>query len=238
MPRLLIFFCLALLPISARAQQSFYQPAELPRSVPVEARPIGEHTISPSVPKDSPAFPFRLASGEEAVAASSSPAPPALKLAPRSAEGKRQLDAPSPPTTGGAIGSVVGSLAVVLGLFLAVVWVSRRFAPQGSAILPKEVVELLGRAPLAGRHTMQLVRVGNKLLLLALSSNGAETLTEVTDPVEVEHLAALCRRGKTDSATASFTTVLGQLTQEPSSGLGSHARGLTASSPSPSRGAT
>ena len=57
-------------------------------------------------------------------------------------------------------------------------------------------MELLGRAPLAGRQTMQLIRVGNRLLLVALSASGAETLTEITDPVEVEHLAGLCRRGK------------------------------------------
>lgn len=220
MHRPLIYLCLAILPLPVRAQQSFYQPAELPRSVQVEARPIGEHSLVPSAPTETRAFPFRLASGEEPVAASSSPAPPALKLGPRSSEAKSKLVAPTPPTAGKAIGSVVGSLAVVLGLFLAVVWVSRRFAPAGSAVLPKEVVELLGRAPLAGRHTMQLVRVGNKLVLLAISSNGAETLTEVTDPVEVEHLAALCRRGKADSATASFTTVLGQLTREHSPSRG------------------
>ena len=218
--RPLIFLCLALMPLSARAQQSYYQPAELPRSVTVEARPIEPPTAVPSAPTNAPAYPFRLASAQEGVTDSASPSPPALKLAPRRSQNNRQLEAPTPPTAGGALGSVVGSLAVVLGLFLAVVWVSRRFAPPGSAILPKEVVELLGRAPLAGRHTMQLVRVGNKLLLLALSSNGAETLTEVTDPVEVEHLAALCRRGKVDSATASFTTVLGQLTREQSPSRG------------------
>jgi hypothetical protein len=74
---------------------------------------------------------------------------------------------------------------------------------------------LLGRAPLSGRQTMQLIRVGGRLLLVALSSSGgAQTLTEITDPLEVEHLAGLCQRGRTDSATASFNRVLGQMASE------------------------
>jgi flagellar biogenesis protein FliO len=96
-----------------------------------------------------------------------------------------------------------------------VVWCSKRFAPAGTAPLPKEAVELLGRAPLAGKQTMQLVRVGNRLLLVALSGAGAQTLTEITDPVEVEHLAGLCQRGRGDSASASFNRVLSQMATEP-----------------------
>ncbi|MCI0358990.1 MAG: flagellar biosynthetic protein FliO, partial [Planctomycetaceae bacterium] len=119
------------------------------------------------------------------------------------------------PTPTAAIGTVASSLAIVLGLFAALVWFSKRFAPAGAAALPKEAVELLGRTPLDGRQTMQLIRVGNRLLLVALSASGAATLTEITDPLEVEHLAGLCRRGKSGSATASFSAVLSQLASEP-----------------------
>ena len=52
---------------------------------------------------------------------------------------------PAAPTPTAAIGTVVGSLAIVLGLFVVLAWFSRRFAPAGSAALPKEAVELLGR---------------------------------------------------------------------------------------------
>src|SRR4030095_1870078 len=117
------------------------------------------------------------------------------------------------PTT--AIGTVVSSLAIVLGLFAVLVWFSKRFAPAGSAALPKEAVELLGQAPLAGKQTMQLIRVGNRLLLVALAATGATTLTENTDSLEGEQLGRLCRRGKADSASASFGRVLSQLATEP-----------------------
>ena len=65
--------------------------------------------------------------------------------------------------------ALAGSLAVVLGLFFALVWVFRRAAPKGSTLLPGEVVEVLGRAPLAGRQSMHLLRCGNKLLLVSVT---------------------------------------------------------------------
>ncbi|MEX2173309.1 MAG: flagellar biosynthetic protein FliO [Pirellulaceae bacterium] len=203
------------------AQEPYYEPQELepqafPRRVSIEAEPL----LAPP-PRDAGSprpFPIRQVTATENAtevlprATENQP----LRLAPRGTSGKRSLDRPAAATPSGAIGTVVASLAIVLGLFLAFAWAARRFAPAGSAMLPKEAVELLGRAPLAGRQQMQLIRVGNKLLLVAMSAGGAETLTEITDPVEVEHLAGLCRRGKTDSASASFNRVLTQLATDPS----------------------
>jgi flagellar biogenesis protein FliO len=125
---------------------------------------------------------------------------------------------PIAPNPANAIGTVVASLGIVLGLFLMLVWCSRRFAPAGTALLPKEALELLGRAALVGKHQAQLVRVGNKLLVVALSPAGATTLTEITEPAEIERLTAICRGGKPGSSTAAFRQVLDQMAQEPASG--------------------
>jgi flagellar biogenesis protein FliO len=100
-------------------------------------------------------------------------------------------------------------------VFLVVVWCTKRFAPPGTSALPKEAVESLGRAPLTARQQMQLIRVGNKLLLVSLSPTGVEPLTEITDPTEVEHLLALCRRGQKGSSTEAFRQTLAQLAAEP-----------------------
>lgn len=161
-------------------------------------------------------FPVRFAAAEEPAASGEGITP--IRLAPRQASEANRIDRPVAPTPSGAIGTVVGSLAIVLGLFLVLVWCTRRFAPPGSAQLPKEALELLGRSALSPRQQVQLVRLGNKLLLVSLTPAGAETLTEITDAAEVERLTSLCRRGQPASASNSFTQMLGQLAREPAEG--------------------
>jgi flagellar biogenesis protein FliO len=136
-----------------------------------------------------------------------------LPLAPRGQEISGET-----PSSGDAVMTTLGSLAVVLCLFLAVTWLLKRGAPTASTVLPGEVVEILGRAPLPGRHQMHLVRCGHKLLLVAISTAGADTLTEITDPVEVDRLCGLCREHHPQSATASFRSILNQLGNEPRKG--------------------
>jgi flagellar biogenesis protein FliO len=143
---------------------------------------------------------------------------PPLKLAPRSGEHRSGLAKPAVPSPSGALGTVAGSLGIVLGLFFVLVWCSRRFSPAGQTQLPKEAVEILGRASFSSKQQLQLLRVGNKLLLVAHSPAGIETLTEITAAAEVEHLTALCRRGQSGSSSAAFRQVLDQLAAEPAPG--------------------
>jgi flagellar biogenesis protein FliO len=130
---------------------------------------------------------------------------------------QNEVDRPDGPPSLITVGS---SLAVVLGLFFVVAWLVRRAAPGGSLQLPKEVVEVLGRAVLTNRGHVQLVRCGAKLLLVSVTPAGAETLTEITDPDEVNRLVALCREAQPNSATATFRQVFQQLAgQRPDSGF-------------------
>jgi flagellar biogenesis protein FliO len=134
----------------------------------------------------------------------------------------------NPPPTASAHGShsertggmpslitVSGSLIFVLGLFLVVAWVMRRATPGLGMLLPKEVVEVLGRTPLAGRHQLHLLRCGQKLLLVSASPAGVETLTEITEPLEVDRLSGLCRQARPDSTTAMFRQVFQQFAHVP-----------------------
>jgi len=109
---------------------------------------------------------------------------------------------------------VVGSLALVLGLFFVVAWMMRRTIPAANLVLPGEVLEVLGRAPLAGRQQVHLVRLGNKLVLVSVTPAGMEALSEVTDPDEVERLTGLCRQAQPNSSTAMFRRVLQQFSGE------------------------
>jgi flagellar biogenesis protein FliO len=110
--------------------------------------------------------------------------------------------------------SIVGGLAVVLGIFFVVAWGMRRAAPGALATLPKQVVEVLGRATLTGRQQVHLVRCGNKLVLVSVTPEAVETLTEITDPLEVDRLAGLCEQANPNSSSAAFRRVLQQFAHE------------------------
>jgi len=102
------------------------------------------------------------------------------------------------------------SLAVVVGLFLVVAWLLRRNMPRAARPLSSEVVQLLGRVPLAGKQQLHLLRFGNKLVLVSVFNGGAETVSEITDPQEIDRVLGLCQQGKTGSSTEAFREALQQ----------------------------
>jgi flagellar biogenesis protein FliO len=155
------------------------------------------------------------ADGEPCVA----PRPGTLTLSARTAAAPAARTAS--PTAGRAALTTLTSLAVVVGLFLLLVWLQRRTGAGRGLTLPGEVLETLGRVRLNGRQEMHLVRVGNKLLLLAVTAQGAETLTEITDPREIDRLSGICRHSRPDSISASFREILTQLAS-PQPGSGAH----------------
>ncbi len=139
---------------------------------------------------------------ERTVAAMGEAAAVTLPAAPQANSAQRPL--PLGPPAAGAHGEVrsremaplvtgAASLGIVLGLFLLVVWVARRGMPKSAAILPREAFEILGRAPLVARQHVHLLRCGHKILLVYVSPTGAETLTEISDPAEVERLIIACQ---------------------------------------------
>lgn len=137
-----------------------------------------------------------------------------LPLAPSHAA-RVQRKAASQSLDWDALTNTGASLGIVLAVLTAMVWVLRRTGPKSASPLPKEVFEVLGRAPLASRQQAHLVRCGRKLLLVAMTPGGAETLTEITDPEEVDHLAGLCQASRDGSSTGAFQSVLAQFERDP-----------------------
>jgi flagellar biogenesis protein FliO len=115
----------------------------------------------------------------------------------------------------GTIYKIASALAIVVGLFLVFAWLLRRGARSTGSTLPADVVCVLGRVPLAARQFADLLHVGNKLVLVALSPAGPATLTEVTDPIEVDRLVGLCRQADPHSTTKAFEQVFRQLARDP-----------------------
>jgi len=142
------------------------------------------------------------------------PSDDGIPLAPPSGSRNTAPGTATPVTPTKALTTVLASLGVVLGLFLLVVWFTRRALPKAVGGLPSEVVEVIGRAPLANRQQMSLVRIGHKLVLLSVTQHGAESLTEITDPDEVNRLCGICRAGQPGSISATFRQVLGQMSSQ------------------------
>jgi flagellar biogenesis protein FliO len=103
-----------------------------------------------------------------------------------------------------AVATSFAALIFVVGIFMLIAWFMKRGVSRGMQALPTEVFEILGRSTLGTQQTIQLVRVGNKLLLVASSADGATTLTEIVDTAEVERLSALCMTGSETSTTQEF----------------------------------
>ena len=95
-------------------------------------------------------------------------------------------------TASSDIGRMIGSLALVLGLYFGFVWIMRKLSPSGNQNLPREVLELIGQIPFGPKRNLQLIRLGSKLLLIINSAEGSQAIGEITDPNEVEHLVSLC----------------------------------------------
>lgn len=142
------------------------------------------------------------ASAEEPVTAGAT-VPRALPLAKPGSDSRGSRTSGFSPLVSGA-----ASLGLVLALFLMVIWAVRRGVPKNTASLPREAVESLGSMALAGKHQVHLVRCGNKILLLSAGTSGVETLTEISEPAEVERLQGLCQNA--EPANRSFRQMLGQ----------------------------
>ena len=112
--------------------------------------------------------------------------------------------------TGGwqALTTVGSSLAVVVGAFLLLVIALRRTQPKGTRPLPPEVLDVLGRKPLTPRTSLQLLRLGRKLILVAVLPDGIEAVAEVTDPAEVDRLSGLCHQQSSHGISRSFAEIL------------------------------
>ncbi|WDI43032.1 FliO/MopB family protein [Bremerella sp. P1] len=142
-----------------------------------------------------------------------------LKLPPPSKAKDEGVSMPVFNFQGNQTASIAASLFVVVGLFLMFAWVGKKNMKPGGGRLSKEIIQVLGKSQLSGKQQLELVRVGQKLLLLCVTPNSVETLTEITDPSEVERLLTIVRQDSPGSMTATFQDVLSQMGHKPARGF-------------------
>ncbi len=128
---------------------------------------------------------------------------PGRPLTPRTPAA--QESSPASASSQGAAGSLLttcGALGLVVMLFVGLVKLWRKNLPAAPRPLSADVFEILGYRQLTAKQGVQLIRIGGRLLVVGISEQGLNTLAEITDTDEVEHLAQTCRvtdRGETES---------------------------------------
>ena len=110
--------------------------------------------------------------------------------------------------------SVGGSLLIVIASFFLLVILFRKVSPQGNRPLPKEAFECLGRYYLTQKHQVQVLRLGNRIVLVSVMPDGVSTLAEITDPDETVAFLGLCRSLDNNSATEMFRKTIAGMSDD------------------------
>ena len=161
----------------------------------------------------------------------------AIPLAPQEAT---PLGMPSPSTTPTGNGAKGGGLSgsgksgwvkqtgAALGVVLALILLGRyglvalaRKSGGLSAMLgaggraPSGVMEILARYPVSRGHTLVLLKVDRRVLVLCHTSSGFTTLTEFIEPEEVASILMRVRDEEGESMAARFSQMLHDLSDAP-----------------------
>lgn len=88
--------------------------------------------------------------------------------------------------------SGVGALGIVLALVVLAAWAVRRFLP-GTRVTENGLIEVTARANITPKHSVALLHVGRRFVMVSMTGDRMERLLEVTDPDEVAELVMRTR---------------------------------------------
>lgn len=98
-------------------------------------------------------------------------------------------------------------LIIVLGVMAGAYYVVKRFAP-GAVKADGGLLSVVSRAALSPKHSIALVRVGRRFVLVGISGDNIASLSEVTDEEEVADLVAATGTSRSEMDTG-FSDLLG-----------------------------
>jgi flagellar biosynthetic protein FliO len=98
------------------------------------------------------------------------------------------------------------ALAAVLSLILLATYVARRYVPAVRT-LGSGAIQVIQRAPLSSKQSVALVQVGQRMVLIGITSDHISSLSVIDDPEECARLRG--RAGRTaGKANRDFDTLL------------------------------
>lgn len=140
--------------------------------------------------------------------------------------GQGALSVLSPDGLG--IARTVGAVGLVVALILLAKVLLGRAARMGGTGLrgqlgaggraPSGIVQILGRYPVSRGHTLVLMKLDRRVLLLSQTAGGFSTLSEITDADDVASILSKSRDEEGESLTARFGALLRRLERDPEMG--------------------
>ena len=109
---------------------------------------------------------------------------------------------------------VIGGLCVVVAIFFAFTLIARKGGARVNSRIPLEIVEPIGQMALDTKRQLQLIRFGNKILLVCASEKQVHTLAEIDEPSEVEQIINLLHSGQSAQAFGNFRRLTSQRRQQ------------------------
>ena len=119
--------------------------------------------------------------------------PPRKITRPDSLEPEDSKDGKKPAAFFGPVSRTIFSLIVVLGLIFTTAWILKKNKIGFGASNAAEVLEVIGKRTVAPKQSIYLVRLGSRILVLGSGIDGLTSLSEITDPFEVDYLAGICK---------------------------------------------
>lgn len=126
------------------------------------------------------------------------------------------------------VARTVGAVAAVIVLILVARFLIGRVARLGGVGLrgqlgaggrsPSGIVQILGRYPVSRGHTLVLMKLDRRVLLLSQTATGFSTLSEITDADDVASILSKSRDEEGESLTARFGAMLRRLERDPEMG--------------------
>lgn len=145
-----------------------------PKAKPVDADKTGEKSDTPAVEPEKPGFVDEVG-----------------RIKWKRGGGKAAAKIKKPER---GMFSVIMSLILWVGVISVVVigglWMLKRFFPGTRKLFGSKLLRILGRTYLSPKHTVYLLKVGDKVLVLGVAGDQIRPLSELTDPREVALLAA------------------------------------------------
>ncbi len=106
----------------------------------------------------------------------------------------------TPPLRQGERRAVIPSMftvllyvAVICAFFVLVIWLIKKYVPGHRQLFSHPALEILGRTPIDQRRFVSLVRVGRRILVIGVTPDAINSLSEIDDGAEVAEILDLAR---------------------------------------------